>query len=259
LRNGIKYSEPFVRFFYKLAALKSDDKMKLRPFFKGIYYFSGIDRLIPSFALRYLGYISSLSKFIRKHKKALVFNDFYTRKFNYDKRFDLFNYVIDKEKISEINYLEFGVSKGQSFRWWVENNTHPESRFYGFDTFTGLPEDWGPFKKGDMSAGKIPVVSDSRHQFYQGLFQQTLPGFLKSFDNSKKMIIHLDADLYTATYFVLNQMSTFLKSGDILFFDEFNVPMHEFKAFTEFVSAYYLDYEVIGAVNNFYQIAIRIK
>jgi hypothetical protein len=54
-------------------------------------------------------------------------------------------------------------------------------------------------------------------------------------------------------------MAPFLKSGDILLFDEFNVPMHEYKAFTEFVNAYYIDYEVLGAVNNFYQIAVKIK
>jgi O-methyltransferase len=46
--------------------------------------------------------------------------------------------------------------------------------------------------------------------------------------------------------------------GDIIIFDEFNVPMHEFKAFAEWVSSYYIKYEVIGAVNNFYQIAVKI-
>jgi hypothetical protein len=58
---------------------------------------------------------------------------------------------------------------------------------------------------------------------------------------------------------VLTTLAPFIKKGDILFFDEFNVPMHEFKAFTEWVSSFYIDYEVLGAVNNFYQVAIKIK
>ena len=50
-----------------------------------------------------------------------------------------------------------------------------------------------------------------------------------------------------------------LKSGDVIFFDEFNVPMHEYKAFTEWANSFYIDYEVIGTVNNFYQLALKIK
>ena len=47
-------------------------------------------------------------------------------------------------------------------------------------------------------------------------------------------------------------------AGDVIFFDEFNVPQHEFKAFTEWVNAFYVKYEVLGAVNNYYQIAVKI-
>jgi len=69
----------------------------------------------------------------------------------------------------------------------------------------------------------------------------------------------MDADLYTSTLFVLTSLSHILEKGDILIFDEFNVPMHEFKAFSEWTASYYIKYEVIGAVNNFYQVAIRIE
>jgi len=68
----------------------------------------------------------------------------------------------------------------------------------------------------------------------------------------------MDADLYTSTLFVLTSISPFLGKGDILIFDEFNVPMHEFKAFTEWTQSYYIKYEVLAAVNNFYQVAFRI-
>jgi hypothetical protein len=49
-----------------------------------------------------------------------------------------------------------------------------------------------------------------------------------------------------------------LNKDDIIIFDEFGVPTHEFKAFTEIVSAYKLNYEFLGAINNYLQIAIKI-
>ena len=42
-------------------------------------------------------------------------------------------------------------------------------------------------------------------------------------------------------------------------FDEFNVAMHEFKAFKEWSQSFYIDYKVLGQVNNYYQIAIMIN
>jgi hypothetical protein len=72
-------------------------------------------------------------------------------------------------------------------------------------------------------------------------------------------IIHLDADLYTATLFVLMQLFPYLKTGDLIFFDEFSVPTHEFKAFDEFTQACYIKLKPIGAVNNFYQTAFIVE
>src|SRR5689334_10463514 len=63
----------------------------------------------------------------------------------------------------EIIYLEFGVMRGDTFYIWSEGNRNPKSRLVGFDTFTGLPEDWGNIKKGSFSAGgKIPEMTDKR-------------------------------------------------------------------------------------------------
>ena len=172
----------------------------------------------------------------------------------------LYLHLIETEKLNEaIDYIEFGVSKGDSFKWWVLNITDPGARFYGFDTFTGLPEDWGSFKKGDMANNnELPELNDNRGRFYQGLFQQTLPLFISSYLPNKRRIIHMDADLYSSTLYALTSITPILKKGDIIIFDEFNVPMHEFKAFTEWSDSYYINYEVIGAVNNFYQVTIKL-
>lgn len=227
---------------------------------KGIFFYLRIDRIIPVHLLHFLANMADLSKWIANHEKC-EFSDFYSSGFNYSKREGLYKYIIENQKLdSDIDYLEFGVSKGQSFRWWIENIQNKNARFYGFDTFSGLPEDWGPFKKGDMNNGnEQPKIDDSRHQFYQGLFQQTLTPFLSSYKSDKRKVIHMDADLYTATLYVLTLITPVLRPGDIIMFDEFNVPMHEFNAFTAWSSAFYIKYRVLGSVNNFYQIAIIIE
>ena len=50
-----------------------------------------------------------------------------------------------------------------------------------------------------------------------------------------------------------------VQKNDILFFDEFNVPNHEFYALKLFTDAFYVKTELIGAVNNYYQVALLIK
>ncbi|MGV3612635.1 MAG: TylF/MycF/NovP-related O-methyltransferase [Fluviicola sp.] len=238
-------------------------KKRLPGLVKGAFFGLRLHVLFHPFAHLYIwiGNISRLSKWIRQQDNLLI-NDCYTSKFEYTKRFELYEVVIKDQQLDEaIDYLEFGVSKGTSMQWWINRNKHPETVFYGFDTFTGLPEDWGPFKKGDMSANNaIPDFNDPRCQFYQGLFQQTLGKFLAEGKlSNRKKVIHLDADLYTSTLFVLATLYPYLNKGDILFFDEFNCPTHEYLAFDEFCRSFYVEYKTLGAVNNFYQVAVMIK
>ena len=203
-------------------------------------------------------YMTRLSKWADENRNVKV-NDFYS-KWDYNKRFGLYKQVIDDENLSTpINYLEFGVADGYSFNWWMTQNVNAASSFYGFDTFTGLPEDFGPYKKGTFNSGKIPEIKDNRGKFYQGLFQQTLPDFLKQFLNDKRKVIMLDADLYSATLFVLTSLAPFLNSGDIVLFDEFVVPTHEFMAYQNFIDSFYIKMELIAAANNYYFVAFKVS
>lgn len=225
---------------------------------KGLFFLLRLHYLVPSKIAVFLGHLAQLSRFVHKHKK-IAFTDFYTSKFEYAKREKLYRHVIEKEKIDVIDYLEFGVSRGYSFRWWATEIKSADSRFHGFDTFTGLPESWGKFKAGAFSNGnEPPVMNDDRCKFYQGLFQQTLLPFLAGYNADRRKVIHMDADLYSATLYVLTLITPYLKKGDIIFFDEFNVPMHEYKAFMEWTNAFYIEYEVLGSVNNFYHTAVKI-
>ena len=228
--------------------------------FKSLIFRFNLGRCLPSAKLELMANMSKLSVWINNNKK-IPFSDFPTNKFDYSKRYKLYEYLISSQKLSkELDYLEFGVSKGVSFKWWMDKLTDTSNRFYGFDTFTGLPEDWGFFKKGDMhNDDDIPMIDDTRHKFYKGLFQDTIYDFLKEYKPNKRRIIHMDADIYSATIFVLNVITPYLKKDDIILFDEFNVPMHEFKAFSEWVQTNYIKYEVLGSVNNFYQVAMLLK
>jgi O-methyltransferase len=207
-----------------------------------------------------LAYLSKVSKWVSLQKE-IPYNDFYSGKWNYEKRYGLYEFVLGHKKLrdEEMIYLEFGVYGGSSFKWWLGHNTHPQSRFIGFDTFEGLPEDWGIFKRGDMSSGlKMPDVDDPRASFVKGLFQQTLPEVLKTVGREKRKVIMMDADLYTSTLYVLTTVAPFLAKGDVILFDQFNVPRHEFLAFTNFVESHYIRLQLIGAANNYYFCAFEV-
>jgi hypothetical protein len=208
-----------------------------------------------------LTYMSGLSKWRRK-TKVNGYNDWYQRKWDYNRREKLYQALIEQEQVGSlaIDYFEFGVASGYSFKWWLAHNNNPDSRFFGFDTFEGLPEDFGPFAKGTMAAalGSLNIM-DPRAGFFKGLFQDTLNPFLDQYKNGKPKLIHMDADIFSATIFTLSQLYKYLNDGDIILFDEFAVPTHEFMAFKIFTESFYIKYEVIAAANNYLFLAIKIK
>ena len=83
-------------------------------------------------------------EFAEKNRGVPVFPD----------RYRSWKYIYhDILKDAPIDYLEFGVFRGDSIREWCSLSTSPDSRFYGFDTFTGLPEHWfGDFGKNAFLA-----------------------------------------------------------------------------------------------------------
>lgn len=211
-------------------------------------------------AMDQLLHLTRLSEWVHANRK-LPYNDFPHPRWDYGKRLEFYAHL-NAHAIGEgpITYLEFGVAQGHSFKWWVANQKASGSRFHGFDTFTGLPEDWGVFKAGAMSTGsKLPDVTDDRATFHAGLFQDTLPGFLTTFQRSGKLLVQMDADLYTSTLYVLTSIASILRKGDIIMFDEFFVPTHEFKAFSEFSASYRIRLRPIAAANNYYFTAFVVE
>jgi O-methyltransferase len=204
-----------------------------------------------------------LTSWVHKNKKAqMLTSDFYRPVRRYDDRLKSFEAIAEHYKLKEtpVCYLEFGVAHGGSFKWWLNTCKNPDSKFHGFDTFEGLPESWGVFAKGDMHS-PIPEVNDNRATFYKGIFQDTLNGFLDSHSTEMRRhrkLIHMDADLFTATLFALSQLYPYLQKGDIIMFDEFNVYDHEFMAYRLFTECFYMNLKPISAQNNFYHTAFEV-
>ena len=73
----------------------------------------------------------------------------------------------------------------------------------------------------------------------KGIFQDTPGNFLNAFNMRNRIVVHLDADLYSSTLFVLLSMDQYLKEGDIIMFDDFLNPLGEFMAFIHNALSYY--------------------
>lgn len=184
----------------------------------------------------------------------------------FDCRFDMYDHV-QREILGEdpIDYLEFGVYQGGSIRHWVGLHPHPNSRFFGFDTFEGLPENWKRIddnmqRSAFDTGGNTPEVDDGRVTFVKGLFQRTLSGFLVSFEPRSRLVVHCDADLYSSTLYTLSKCDDVLVPGSIVIFDEFSSVLNEFAALADYCSAYRREYDVLAATSEYFaQIVIRMR
>jgi hypothetical protein len=128
--------------------------------------------------------------------------------------------------------LEFGVYSGRTLS--IISKRFPAKTF-GFDSFDGLPEDWREgFPRGTFKIEKMPEVDNA--DIIPGLFQDTLDGFLVK-NKEPISFVHLDADLYSSTKFVLTTLNERIVPNCVILFDEFmNYPefeKHEYRAFIE--------------------------
>lgn len=145
--------------------------------------------------------------------------------------------------------LEFGVYKGTTInhlasRW-------PKRKFYGFDSFRGLPEAWSGSRHSEVNfdrGGKKPKVLPNV-ELVEGWFNETLPTFLASHPGPIAFL-HIDCDLYSSTKTVLDLTAGRMAPGAVIVFDEFfnykGYEQHEYKAFFEWVDNYKLGYRFIG-------------
>jgi len=159
-----------------------------------------------------------------------------------------------------MDFFEFGVFRGDSFRQWMQLNTHSESRFFGFDSFEGLPERW---EAGDMEAGhfstdgNLPKISDPRGSFIKGFFNDSLRPFLDTYKPKNKMVIHVDADLCSSSLYAMMTMDPFIKRGTLIVFDDFG-PADEFAAFHHYTKSCMRTWKTVAARNDYHKYAVVI-
>jgi hypothetical protein len=173
-------------------------------------------------------------------------------------RYQLYDHIAATLAGKRVLYLEFGVHRGESIRYWAKLLSHPESQLHGFDSFEGLPENWDYVAgTGYFSTnGEIPAIDDLRVRFIKGWFQETLPDYRPP--SHERLIIHCDADLYSSTAFVLKQLKPYMTPNTILIFDEFSDRLNELRAFDEFISSTAARVRLIGAEKTFTQVAFEV-
>ena len=146
-------------------------------------------------------------------------------------------------------WLEFGVDSGKTITFISKFTT---DKVYGFDSFEGLPERWRDgFEKGAFNRhGLLPEVNGNV-ELVKGWFNETLVDFIQT-QNKKVSFIHMDADLYSSTKYVLDILKNYMDKDCIIVFDEmlnypgFDRENGELRAFYEFITENKVDYEWIG-------------
>jgi len=177
----------------------------------------------------------------------------------YEAKDPMYSYAIKQSSLDGF-FAEFGVHQGVSINKIARliNN----KKIYGFDSFTGLKEDWrgGEFPKGEFSTnGVLPKVLENV-ELVSGYFDESLPNWLE--DNKGVFsFINIDCDTYESTYTVLNLLGNKrIVSGTIILFDEYfgypNWREHEYKAWQDFVREHKISYEY-KAINQM-QVLVRI-
>ena len=172
-------------------------------------------------------------------------------------REDLFAFAIEQIGSRQLLYLEFGVSDGGTFRYWVDAVRTPSARFVGFDSFEGLPVKWnrenprGKFSTG----GSVPEIEDERAEFVKGWLSDTLPTYRAP--EHELLFVNVDVDLYSSTATCLTHVEGLLKIGSYIYFDEYNDRCNEMRAFDEFLDRTGMRFQAVAAVDNMWQWLFR--
>jgi hypothetical protein len=140
------------------------------------------------------------------------------------------------------DYYEFGVYKGFSL-WFAtqvaEALDRPDMRFFGFDSFDGLPEPIGidrqpdacgsTFARGNFCAG-LELVRGFLTQYgtdmgkvtlIKGFFENVLaPKLVAEHGMRPAAVILIDCDLYESSRTVLTFLPSILQCGTIILFDD---------------------------------------
>lgn len=157
--------------------------------------------------------------------------------------------------------LDLGVWAGWSTRFISDASGRT---VYGFDTFSGLVEDWpiddhtvikrGAFSLADPVARRflrdtgvslhdgVPDALGRKVEFIRGSTYETLAPFLAERPGAAIRLFHMDLDTYESCLHALETCKDRFVEGSILVFDEYLVTNGEMLVFYEFQSKYELQW-----------------
>ncbi len=154
--------------------------------------------------------------------------------------------------------LEFGVRRGTSLTHIAEVAGQD---VHGFDSFEGLPEDWGRERAGVLTTGRqLPEVHPAA-RLHPGWFADTLPGFLAAHPGMARLV-NIDSDIYASARTVLTLLAPRVVPGTVLVFDEMignrGWRDDEYRAWMEFVAETGIRWEVLALSPFTKQVAVRV-
>jgi O-methyltransferase len=152
-----------------------------------------------------------------------------------------FAHAQEQGALEDGDYYEFGLFKGYSF-WAAQKAADARGahsmRFFGFDSFAGLPDVSGPDKTetGDFYKGQYACAYDAvrdaldnagvdwdRTVLIPGYFSESLTPELRDKHGMRDVAIALiDCDLYASTADVLRFVDPLIRDRSILIFDDWN-------------------------------------
>jgi O-methyltransferase len=167
------------------------------------------------------------------------------------------HWLKDRSLLEGSDYMEFGIFRGFNL-WYTYALARAlgiaDMRFFGFDSFFGIPpvdgiDKGGPFFEGDFSAYKDEVESHfNRYRvdwkkifLVEGFFEQSLTPALKEKHQLRRCsFCVVDCDLYSSAVTVLRFIEPLLGSTSLLLFDDWDdfggvADKGEPKAFAEFM------------------------
>ena len=184
--------------------------------------------------------------------------------FSYDRREEILTTCLGFADFNRVtgDYLEFGVWKGGSliaaYHLAKKHERLRSMRFYGFDSFEGLPAKKGvdaefeQFAEGEYESSLEEVKMNLKRYgveldeitFVKGWYDSVLnEETRKNLAIKKAAIIYIDCDLYESAVPVLTFITPYIQDGTIIIFDDWfcfrGNPNHgEQLAFRDWLSKY---------------------
>jgi hypothetical protein len=157
------------------------------------------------------------------HNAALIAGQFKS------KGIDRKRHLLQAMPLAEItgHVMEFGVYRGKTMQHISEY--FQDQTCWGFDSFVGLPEPWY-IRSGENAkthpAGKFDMRQEPEQPRFRdnvtlraGWFEDSVPIWLENNPGAIRFL-HIDCDLYSSTWTVLDLLNFRILPGTVIVFDE---------------------------------------